>query len=79
MQAAPMSRTGYRQEHWNMRFEETYQGWTGGRLTQAEAAMLLGQCERSFRRQVKRYKADGLEGLVSGGGSTASGIGNGRP
>jgi len=25
--------------------------------------MLLGQCERSFRRHVERYKADGLEGL----------------
>lgn len=46
-----------------MRFEEAYQGWTGGRLTQAEAAMVLGQCERSFRRHVERYKADGLEGL----------------
>ena len=47
-----------------MRFEEVYQGWTGGRLTQAEAAMVLGQCERSFRRHVERYKADGLEGLL---------------
>ena len=26
--------------------------------------MLLGQCERSFRRHVERYKADGLEGLL---------------
>jgi transposase len=47
-----------------MRFEQAYQGWSGGRLTQAEAAMLLGQCERSFRRQVERYRADGLEGLL---------------
>jgi len=47
-----------------MRFEEAYQGWSGGRLTQAEAAMLLGQCERSFRRHVERYKADGLDGLL---------------
>jgi len=47
-----------------MRFEEAFQGWTGGRLTQAEAAMLLGQCERSFRRYVERYKADGLDGLL---------------
>ena len=47
-----------------MRFEEAYQGWTGGRLTQAEAALLLGQCERSFRRHVDRYKEDGLEGLL---------------
>lgn len=47
-----------------MRFEDAYEGWTGGRLTQAEAALLLGQCERSFRRHVERYRADGLEGLL---------------
>lgn len=47
-----------------MRFEEAYQGWSGGRLTQTEAAMLLGQCERSFRRHAQRYKADGLDGLL---------------
>jgi len=64
MQAAPMSRSRYMQEHRKMRFEEAYQGWTGGRLTQAVAALLLGQCERSFRRHVERYKADGLEGLL---------------
>lgn len=47
-----------------MRFEEAYQGWSGGRLTQAEAALLLGQCERSFRRHVERYRCDGLDGLL---------------
>ena len=47
-----------------MRFEEAFQGWSCRRLTQTEAAMLLGQCERSFRRHVERYKADGLEGLL---------------
>ena len=30
----------------------------------AEAALLLGQCERSFRRHAERYRADGLEGLL---------------
>ena len=64
MQDAPMSRTRYMQENRKMRFEEAYQGWTAGRLTQLEAAMLLGHCERSFRRHVDRYKADGLEGLL---------------
>lgn len=64
MQAAPMSRSRYMQEHRKMRFEEAFQGWKGGHLTQAEAAMLLGQCERSFRRHVEHYKADGLEGLL---------------
>ena len=47
-----------------MGFEEAYEGWTKGRLTQAEAALLLGQCERSFRRHVERYQADGLDGLL---------------
>ena len=47
-----------------MRFEEVYQGWSGGHLTQAEAAMVLGQCERSFRRHVERYKLGGLEGSL---------------
>jgi hypothetical protein len=59
-----MSRTRYVQENRKMRFEEAFQGWKGGRLTQAEAAQLLGQCERSFRRHVERYAADGLEGLL---------------
>jgi transposase len=61
---APISRARYVQENRKMRFEEALQGWTGGGLTQAEAAMLLGQCERSFRRHVERYRADGLEGLL---------------
>ena len=47
-----------------MRFEEVYEGWNGGRLTQAEAAQILGMCERSFRRYLARYEADGLEGLI---------------
>jgi hypothetical protein len=25
---------------------------------------LLGQCERSFRRHIERFEADGLEGLL---------------
>jgi hypothetical protein len=61
---APISRTRYVQENRMNRFEEAYQGWSVGRLTQAEAAMLLGQCERSFRRHIQRYEADGLEGLL---------------
>ena len=47
-----------------MRFEEAYQGWNTGRLTQAEAAQILGMCERSFRRYLTRYEAEGLEGLI---------------
>ena len=47
-----------------MRFEEAYEGWNAGRLTQAEAARILGMCERSFRRYLWRYEECGLEGLV---------------
>jgi transposase len=47
-----------------MRFEEAYSGWDSGRLTQAEAASLLGVCERTFRRYMARYEASGLEGLI---------------
>ncbi len=35
-----------------------------GRLTQAEAARILGVCERSFRRYIWRYEEDGLDGLI---------------
>jgi hypothetical protein len=64
MQHAPMSRARYMQENRKMRFKEALDGWTQGRLTQAEAALLLGQCERSFRRHIERYEADGLDGLL---------------
>ena len=47
-----------------MRFEEAYEGWNAGQLTQAAAAQILGMCERSFRRYLGRYEADGLEGLI---------------
>lgn len=64
MEHAAMSRTRYMQENRKMRFEEAYAGWNQGQLTQAEAALLLGQCERNFRRHLERYEADGLEGLL---------------
>lgn len=47
-----------------MRFEEAHEGWQEGRLTQEEAARLLGICERSFRRYINRYEEKGLEGLI---------------
>jgi transposase len=47
-----------------MRFEEAYGGWDSGRLTQAEAASLLGVCERTFRRYLGRYETSGLVGLM---------------
>lgn len=47
-----------------MRFEEAYEGWNEGRLSQAEAAQMLGMCERSFRRYLSKYEAEGLDGLI---------------
>ncbi len=46
-----------------MRFEEAYEGWNKSRLTQEEAANLLGVCSRTFRRYVDRYEEEGLDGL----------------
>ena len=47
-----------------MRFEEVYEGWNAGRLTQADAVQILGMCERSFRRYLSRYEAEELQGLI---------------
>ena len=44
-----------------MRFEETYSLWTEGRITQEEAARILGVHERSFRRHIDRYRENGLD------------------
>lgn len=59
-----MKRTEWLQETRQMRFEEALSGWREGRLTQEEAARLLGVCERSFRRYLNRHEEGGLEGLI---------------
>ena len=59
-----MKRAEWLQETRKMRFEEAYGGWQGGRLTQEEAARLLGVCERTFRRYIDRYEDEGMEGLI---------------
>ncbi len=58
-----MRRTELLQEIRKMRFEEVYGSWTKGRLTQEEAARILGVCDRTFRRYVDRYGEEGVEGL----------------
>ena len=58
-----MKRTELLQEIRRMRFEELYGGWQKGRLSQEEAAQILGVCDRTFRRQICRYEENGLEGL----------------
>jgi hypothetical protein len=42
MQYAPMSPTRCVQENRKMRFLDVYDGWNEGRLSQAEAAQILG-------------------------------------
>jgi transposase len=59
-----MKRTQLLQEIRKMRFEEAVEGWTAGRLTQEDAARLLGVCDRTFRRYLARYEAEGLDGLI---------------
>jgi len=59
-----MRRTELLQEIRKMRFEEAYEGWQEHRLTQEEAARLLGVCERTFRRYINRYEEAGFEGLI---------------
>jgi len=47
-----------------MRFDEAYDGWQQGSLTQAEAGRLLGMSERNFRRYLERFREDGEVGLM---------------
>jgi transposase InsO family protein len=47
-----------------MRFEEAYNGWLKGAISQQEAARILGVCDRTFRRYIVSYKEDGIKGLV---------------
>lgn len=59
-----MRRTELLQEIRKMRFEETYGFWTEKRLTQQEAARILGVCTRTFRRYIDRYEQSGIGGLM---------------
>ena len=54
-----MRRTEVLQEMRKLRFNEAYSGWTKNRLTQEEAARLLGVCDRTFRRYINRYEEYG--------------------
>ena len=59
-----MRRTEWLQETRKMRFKEAHEGYTSGRLTQAEAAQLLGVCDRTFRRYMGKYDEGGLDALM---------------
>lgn len=64
MVCAPQGRAKWLQETRMSRFEDALEGWQSGCMRQSEAALLLGVCDRTFRRQIARYKVDGLEGLI---------------
>lgn len=59
-----MRRTEVLQETRRMRFEKVYSRWAEKRLTEAQAAEMLGVCDRTFRRYVARYDEEGMEGLL---------------
>jgi transposase len=58
-----MRRTEMLQEIRKMRFEEVYSEWNESRLNQEEAALILGVCDRTFRRYIDRYDHWGMDGL----------------
>ena len=58
-----MRRTEMLQEIRRMRFKEVYDEWDKRRLTQEEAALILGVSDRTFRRYINRYDEMGTEGL----------------
>ena len=47
-----------------MRFEEAYEDWKQNRLTQEEAGRILRVSDRTFRRYLIGYEAEGLDGLL---------------
>jgi transposase len=59
-----MKRTIWLQETKRMRFKEAYGDWQQNRLTQEEAALILGVSDRTFRRYINRYEESGLEGIA---------------
>ena len=58
-----MRRSELLQETRKMRFAEVYSGWTENRLSQEDAAMILGVSDRTFRRYRDRYEESGMAGL----------------
>lgn len=45
-------------------FHDVLSHWTEHRLSQEEAARMLGVCGRTFRRYIQRYEDAGLDGLI---------------
>jgi transposase len=47
-----------------LKLKDVLSGWDDGRLSQLEAAEILGMSERTFRRWSRRFEEEGEEGLV---------------
>jgi transposase len=47
-----------------LKMRDVLSSWEAGSLSQLEGAEILGMSERTFRRYVDRFEADGEEGLV---------------
>ena len=59
-----MNRTALLQERRMQSLQDVVLGhWQARRLSELEAAELLGMSERSFRRYPRRYGEEGLDGL----------------
>jgi transposase len=59
-----MRRTEVLQGLRRMKFEDVYGRWQQRRLSQSEAAEILGMSERTFRRWRARYEGEGSTGLL---------------
>src|ERR1700681_3541230 len=59
-----MRLTEARQGVRRLKFMDVFGRWEAARLTQLEAAELLGVGERSFRRWCRRYEEEGEAGLL---------------
>ncbi len=59
-----MNRTRKLQEMRVMYFEEIFSKWQARKLTQEDAARLLGVITRTFRRYARRYEDDSVDGLL---------------
>jgi transposase len=59
-----MRRTEVLQGLRRMKFEDIYGRWQERRLSQAEAAEILGMSERTLRRWRDRYEGEGAAGLL---------------
>src|SRR5438045_8586108 len=60
----PVRRTEQLQGLRMLKLKDVLGGWEAGRLSQLEAAEILGMSERTFRRWSRRFEEDGEEGLI---------------